>query len=630
MVPSRPWWALLLLVLTACAGLRLGDLGLGLGGGWRNPCERGDDPEGCAQLVAAVRELEKSEVAEPHLTRACAQGSQEACHQRARLLLADTDSGRNAAGQLLAERLCLNGHAPACETASKTPLCKPQEHCQALRERACMGGVKSACPQESRLAGGASSPANLEARCNAGNHKACSELNLRAVTSDSARNVDARTKLERTCDQGEARACYELSRQLQYEHDNRGNAARVLKLRNRACLAGLEEACGPPLPPNTATAPQGTPSSPPSPAERAEASSPTCSPGETSCYTPSGLLWAEPPVLEELSPQERVEALSTWEAECAQGKGQSCLSLAELLLTGRGADKAIVPALDAYRRACVSGATAGCLQVALLEGLESKCAAQDSESCTTLGRLLLRPPLTENDRKRGEGVLQRACDRGQMSSCLVLGDILAKGRPGLPLDLDRAAELLVRARALGYRGTSTDWAITFQKSRTDCQNRRRTACISLGEQYKATLSSGTVVATGSPDWARAQTAVQLACELGAPRGCVLAGELTLQRNGEKAQAEGLRYAEQGCAGAPEGCHAVAELLRQLLGEKAPPEKSGALYQTACTARHAPSCFRVAEGQEQGLYGWKRAPERALTTYRMACELGDFRACRKVP
>jgi TPR repeat protein len=268
--------------------------------------------------------------------------------------------------------------------------------------------------------------------------------------------------------------------------------------------------------------------------------------------------------------------------------------------------------------------------VALLDRLESRCESRDGEACTTLGRLLLRPPLTENDRTRGQEVLQRACSQGQMSACLVLGDILAKGRPGLPLDLDRAAELLVRARTLGYRGTSTDWAVNFQKSRTDCQKRRRTACIALGEHYKATLLSGAVVATGSPDWARAQGAVQLACELGAPQGCVLAGELTLRRDGEKAQAEGLRFAEQGCSGAPEGCHAVAELLRQLLGEKTAPTKSGALYQTACTARHAASCFRVAEGQEQGLYGWKRAPEKALTTYRMACELGDFRACRKVP
>jgi TPR repeat protein len=628
MVPSRPWWALLLLVLSACAGLRLGDLGLGLGGGWRNPCERGDDPEGCAQLVAAVRELEKSEVAEPHLTRACAQGSHEACHQRARLLLADTDSGRNAAGQLLAERLCLNGHALACETASKTPLCKPDTHCQAMRERACMGGVKSACPQQPQLAGGTSSPTNLEAQCNAGNYKACSELNLRAVTtSDSGRGQDARAKLEHTCDQGEARACYELARQLQYEHDNPGNAARALKLRNRACLAGLEEACGPATPTGTATAPQGTPA--PS-QEQATVSGPTCAPGETSCSTPSGLLWAEPPVLEELNEQERAEALATSEAKCAAGEGEACMALAELHLTGRGADKAMAPALAAYRRACVSGATAGCLQVALLDGLESRCAGRDGEACTTLGRLLLRPPLTENDRTRGQEVLQRTCDQGQMSACLVLGDILSKGRPGLPVDLDRAAELLVRARSLGYRGTSTDWAINFQKSRTDCQKRRRTACVALGEQYKATLLSSGVEATGSPDWARAQTAVQLACELGAPRGCVLAGELTLQLNGEKAQAESLRYAERGCVGAPEGCHAVAELLRQLLGEKTVPAKSGALYQTACTARHAPSCFRVAEGQEQGLYGWKPTPERALTMYRMACELGDFRACRKVP
>jgi hypothetical protein len=629
MVPSRPWWALLLLVLSACAGLRLGDLGLGLGGGWRNPCERGDDPEGCAQLVAAVRELEKSEVAEPHLTRACTQGSQEACHQRARLLLADADSGRNAAGMLLAERLCLNGHAPACETASKSPLCRPQSHCQALGERACMGGVKSACPQTPQLAVGEPSPKNLEAQCNAGDYKACGALNLRAVTttaSGSKTAVDARTQLERTCDQGEARACYELARQLQNEKDDAAKAVRALKLMTRACLGGLEEACGRPASADTATSPQETASS----SQEQSETRPACSEGDTSCFRPAGVLWAEPPVLEELNAQERAQALSTWEAACAQGKGESCLALAELHLTGRGADKALAPALAAYRRACVSGATDGCLQVALLDGLESRCAAREGESCTTLGRLLLRPPLTEYDSTRGQEVLRRACDQGQMSGCLVLGDILSKGRPGLPLDLDRAAELLVRARALGYRGTSTDWAVTFQKSRTDCQKRRRTACVALGEQYRATLQSSAVVATGSPDWARAQEAVHLACELGAPRGCVLAGELTLRRDGEKAQAESLRFAERGCAGAPEGCHAVAELLRQLLGEKAPPEKSGALYQTACTARHAAACFRVAEGHEQGLYGWKRAPERALTTYRLACELGDFRACRKAP
>ena len=166
--------------------------------------------------------------------------------------------------------------------------------------------------------------------------------------------------------------------------------------------------------------------------------------------------------------------------QCSKGNAGSCVSLAALHASGRGAPKDDAKAFELFKKGCDGGETRGCLGQgqALAAGrgtgkdpqaarplLDRACKDGVAAGCGALGALLASGEAGSKDEAGAVTLLTRACEGGDDVGCGLLGDMLTEGR-GAPADRSKAASFHGRA-CQGSVLTSCEKAGALRESSND-------------------------------------------------------------------------------------------------------------------------------------------------------------------
>ena len=280
--------------------------------------------------------------------------------------------------------------------------------------------------------------------------------------------------LEERCRGADSDACFRLGTVL------RGSPARALEAFERACGAGVGQAC---------TKAADLCRHPPDPRLWALLEK-ACAAGEiATCFEVAS---------EHRQNKRPVDALRLIEVACEKGSGRACYEASESLRTG-SETPADPPRAETLAHKAV-------------RALERECAAPGDEElrkghnhpCGLLANLLGSGRGAARDDERVFGLWQKACEQGSSEACRALGD--PRGYRGL---------LLQRVDMGGTRGSQ----------RRDCEKGSAWACAGAATEIYV---SGNEV-TGDPTVAKhyEERATKLfleACEKGEPGACEQAGD----------------------------------------------------------------------------------------------------------
>ncbi|WP_437820125.1 SEL1-like repeat protein [Sorangium sp. So ce1078] len=251
---------------------------------------------------------------------------------------------------------------------------------------------------------------------------------------------------------------------------------------------------------------------------------------------------------------------------CEMGDGWACFSVAEWYLSE--GPQAALPK-DATRAVAF---------------LRRGCDLGHGPSCSALGKMLVEGKLAAKDVAVAVGVLQRACEGGQAEDCVDLGDILRKGQ-GAPKDGVKAIKAYQRGCTLGDMracnaaglvyaegdGVPRDVAKAYSFFEKGCPEKGfgADACMSLAGLYEK--------GTGIPkDMPRAAALYEKVCGSG---GCLRAAEIWQRGDGVKADpARAFSLYEKACTqwGEKKACDAFGPLL-----EGKDKERARAFYADQC-------------------------------------------------
>jgi TPR repeat protein len=228
-----------------------------------------------------------------------------------------------------------------------------------------------------------------------------------------------------------------------------------------------------------------------------------------------------------------------------------------------------------------------------VDELDESVAQSAAALLQSIGKSAPAEPAPRED-SSALGLLQKACDAGDVESC---------ARAALALDRGSgAARNLARALAL------------YRKA---CDAAEASACNNLGVH---TLSGQGV----ERDPARAAVLFQKACEGGVGTACNQLG-LALDARDPPRAAE--LYSE-ACAGEdPAGCSNLAVDLLDGLGVPRDEKRAADLFARSCSGGFALACWQAALGYEQGR-GVSRDLAHASSLRERACALGLKESCRR--
>jgi TPR repeat protein len=266
---------------------------------------------------------------------------------------------------------------------------------------------------------------------------------------------------------------------------------------------------------------------------------------------------------------------------CEAGDWAACLD-AGVAYGDCGTPAAFESAARLLGRACEHGSPLGCR---MLGGLYSSSTPVHDVQAAHSAYL------------RAAKLFQRDCEEGQGRACSELAGMIKSDQASAPMGAT-ASQLMARA------GLLHDAA---------CIAGRVLECRYLAELY----------ATQGDD-VRAKAAYLRACEAGDPNSCCVVGvaQLRGERPGTKEDAR--EYLKRACVtGDLECCSwAGAEYER---GDDDDRTRAVALYELACSAGKAFSCYRLAMIYESGL-GGPDDSVKAAELFRRACAAGVREAC----
>jgi TPR repeat protein len=193
--------------------------------------------------------------------------------------------------------------------------------------------------------------------------------------------------------------------------------------------------------------------------------------------------------------------------------------------------------------------------------------------------------------------LQEACDRGEVRSCSLLGELYEEGR-GVPRDNRRAASLYEKA----------------------CTGKVAQGCHYLGLRYAA--------GEGVPrDERRAAALFEQACKAGAAPSCLDLG--TRYQDGSGVPKNLRRAATlfgKACAGGHhQGCVLLGQLHKEGLGVPKNERRAAAFYEKACTGGWLPGCSELGWLYAKGR-GVPKDERRASMLFGKACVGGSAYGC----
>jgi serine/threonine-protein kinase len=247
-------------------------------------------------------------------------------------------------------------------------------------------------------------------------------------------------------------------------------------------------------------------------------------------------------------------------------------------------------------------------------------------------RALLASSEPDSQRKAA-GLLQEACDSGELRACVELAQLFERGT-GVARDLSRAAALYERGCGRGNgtaclragllhrdgEGAVRNQPESLQWFQRACDAGAREGCFNLGLAY----ARGTAVAS---DESKAASLYQQACDAGLPPACDALGRAYQDARGvvqNNALARSLF--ERACnAGGMPACVDLATMLAQGLGGPPDQARAVALFQRGCDAGVPVGCGRLAFAYARGR-GVPRDDARAVSLYQRACDAGGAPAC----
>ncbi len=230
-----------------------------------------------------------------------------------------------------------------------------------------------------------------------------------------------------------------------------------------------------------------------------------------------------------------------------------------------------------------------------------------------------------------------ACEGGDASSCMRLGDMYRDGK-GVSQDLDRAVRLLRAACDGGNaegcsdlggmyekgRGVPKDEVRSFDLQRQACNDGYDDACIKLGWKYANGIGVG-------KDVAKAVAAYSKACDMGLYFGCTelgfwhTDGTFGVPRDANKA----LTFYGKSCgSGDGKACNNLGVMYGDAKGIPADFAKAAALYEKSCALKFPAACVNLAMAYRNGK-GVPTDLTRAAELLRKACDDGIANACDRL-
>jgi len=239
---------------------------------------------------------------------------------------------------------------------------------------------------------------------------------------------------------------------------------------------------------------------------------------------------------------------------------------------------------------CTSAATAAAYQCKPHDVAEctAQCGKGHPGSCGALGAIYASGSTeTPRDWAKANPPLKKACDGGELGSCVSLGHLVADGL-----------------------GTAKDPAAAAKLYEKGCSGGIATGCYLLGEAYQAGAGVGS-------DPAKASNLFRQSCEGGESHGCGKAARLLVEKD-VKLAAE---YFKRGCDGNDgSSCNALGEMHE--IGKDVRNDKiyAAMLYQRGCFRRSPEACTN------HGRLIQDRDPDGAKRDFTQACFGFDDLGC----
>jgi uncharacterized protein len=244
-----------------------------------------------------------------------------------------------------------------------------------------------------------------------------------ALAADPAPALSESVRLHaQACDKGVASGCNNLG--LAYAR-GRGAPRDLEKARalyRRACEAGEALGCN-----NLGTTLEGK--------ERIALYEKACAMpgGALACSNLGVTLTAK-----DRSPKEKARGRALLEKSCADGSGDGCHSLGNLVDDPTAGTPDPRRAEQLFHRSCELGCASGCVNLGrllergagapapdtverMVRSYETACQRGDATGCNNLGVLYLNGKHVRRDLARAEGLLRPACDEGMQLACTNLG-----------------------------------------------------------------------------------------------------------------------------------------------------------------------------------------------------------------
>lgn len=189
-----------------------------------------------------------------------------------------------------------------------------------------------------------------------------------------------------------------------------------------------------------------------------------------------------------------------------------------------------------------------------------------------------------------ESNYQNACDRGDMSSCVMLGTMYHLG-DGVSQNFSRARELYAQA----------------------CNGGLAEGCSHLGFMYENGHTT--------QNYTKAIEFYEKACDLGDANGC--ASVAKIYENIKEDALQAFTYYDKACDGGDgESCVHIALLY----AEKGDNHASADYYEKGCEHSDASACLNLGTMYYQGTGRWEDA-QKALELFEKACTLGSESGCK---
>ncbi len=316
--------------------------------------------------------------------------------------------------------------------------------------------------------------------------------------------------------------------------------------------------------------------------------------------------------------RDEKKALELIDRACtAAGHMEGCVKLGGAHHHARfGLKRDVAKAETLYEKACANGYGQGCLVLAelleeespddsgpkIIELFQKACDLDDMNGCNSLARRYESGRGVARDSSKAFELYVKMCDRGRgvasgvaCSSAAAMTD----GGAGTARDTKRAAELLGKACKLGYQRACYQLAVRLEDG------------IGVDKDYK-----------------RAAESYKVACDHGDPDACDRLAKMYTEGKGITQNAdEAVAIHKKGCdAGRASACTMLGVLYENGSGSIKRDEMQAAVfYRKACEMHWAAGCKNLADLYFEGR-GITRDEKKAAEVYEMACRYQPGHAC----